>query len=207
MKKFKQLIANNKKDIIIPVAVLLIICIVIPLALSVTNLATSEKIAELEEKNIKKTMSTLIKADTFEKQVFTKEDGNIEYYAVKTAENVVGYVFITYSKGYGGDVSVMTAVNVDGTVNNVSILDVSNETPGLGQNVSRESFYSQFRGKKSDISLVKSGVDGANNEIDAVTGATVTSKAVTAAVNTALDNFSIITNNNQITSMNEGEVR
>lgn len=218
MNKLKELIAKNKNDIIIPVAVLLVICIVIPLALSVTNLVTVKKIAELEEKSITENMSKLIKADTFEKKELPLDEGDIEYYVAKTAENITGYVFVTYSKGYGGDVSVMTAVNADGSVNNVSILDISNETPGLGQNASKKTFYSQFNGKKSGISLVKSGADSSNNEIDTVTGATITSKAVTTAVNMALDNYSVLMalenhsfdigdGANQTISTTEGEVQ
>ena len=97
--------------------------------------------------------------------------------------------FTGTAKGYGGDVSVMTAVNTDGTVSGTAILDVSNETPGLGQNAAKEGFYSQFKGLKKGISLLKNGADGEKNEINAVTGATITSAAVTRAVNAALDDF------------------
>ena len=83
----------------------------------------------------------------------------------------------------------MTAFNTDVTVLGTAILAVSNETPGLGQNAAKEGFYSQFKWLKKGISLLKNGADGEKNEINAVTGATITSAAVTRAVNAALDDF------------------
>ena len=202
MAKFIELIKSNKNDIIKPVAVLLAICIIIPLTLSLTNKITKDKIAELDEKNSRETMADLIKADSFEETEFKDGETEFTYYAaVKDGENV-GYIFKTSEKGYGGDVSVMTAVIPDGTVKSVAILDVSNETPGLGQNAAKESFYSQYAGKKSGISLLKNGADSAKNEVNAVTGATITSTAVNKAVNTALKQFESVKNNEEVT---EGE--
>ena len=57
------------------------------------------------------------------------------------------------------------------------------------KNAAKESFYSQFEGLKKGISLLKNGADSEKNEINAVTGATITSAAVTRAVNSALDDF------------------
>lgn len=185
MSKFIEAIKKNREDIIKPVGVLLAICIIIPLALSVTNKVTAKKIAELENENSKKNMQSLVSADDFEKC----SDGGIEYYAAIKGGDTVAYIFTESAKGYGGDVSVMTAVKPDGTVAGVAILDVSNETPGLGQNAAKESFYSQYAGLKKGVSLLKNGAKAENNEVDAVTGATITSTAVTRAVNAALDDF------------------
>ena len=185
MSKFIEAIKKNREDIIKPVGVLLAICIIIPLALSVTNKVTAKKISELEKENSKKNMQSLVSADDFEKC----SDGGIEYYAAVKGGETAAYIFTESAKGYGGDVSVMTAVKPDGTVAGVAILDVSNETPGLGQNAAKESFYSQYAGLKKGVSLLKNGAKAENNEVDAVTGATITSTAVTRAVNTALDNF------------------
>lgn len=199
MAKFVEIIKNNKNDIIKPVAVLLAICIIIPLALSLTNKITKDKIAELDEKNSRETMADLIKADSFTEEEFKDGDTEFTYYsAIKNGETV-GFIFKTAEKGYGGDVSVMTAVSIDGTVKSVAILDVSNETPGLGQNAAKESFYSQYQDKKSGISLVKNGADSAKNEVNAVTGATITSTAVNKAVNTALKQFESVKNNEGVT--------
>ena len=207
MLKFKEFVKGcldkisnfcklNWNDIIKPVVVLLSICIVIPLALSVTNAVTKDRIIQLEKQKAQETMKSLIDADKFEELVFAGET-NIKYNKAVKDGNAVGYVFETTTKGYGGAVSVMTAVNTDGTVKSVAILDVSNETPGLGQNAQKENFYSQYEGKKIDIILVKNSADSKNNEVDALTGATITSKAVTEAVNLALEQFDVISKNTE----------
>lgn len=185
MSKFIEAIKKNREDIIKPVGVLLAICIIIPLALSVTNKVTAKKIAELEAANSKKNMQSLISADNFEEC----ENGEITYYAAINGGKTAAYIFTESSKGYGGDVSVMTAIKPDGTVAGVAILDVSGETPGLGQNAAKESFFSQYIGLKKGVSVLKNGAKAENNEVDAVTGATITSTAVTRAVNKALDDF------------------
>ena len=185
MSKFIEAIKKNREDIIKPVGVLLAICIIIPLALSVTNKVTAKKIAELEAAHSKKNMQSLIDADNFEEC----ENGEITYYAAINGGKTAAYIFTESSKGYGGDVSVMTAIKPDGTVAGVAILDVSGETPGLGQNAAKESFFSQYIGLKKGVSVLKNGAKAENNEVDAVTGATITSTAVTRAVNKALDDF------------------
>ena len=191
MNKFLSVLKANKDAIIKPVVVLFAICIIIPLALSLTNKITVDRIAALEEENQKAAMSTLVSADNFQKKGLDLIDvaEPFEYYVAENSGVPVAYLFVTSSKGYGGDVSVMTAINPDGTVKSVAILDASNETPGLGQNVTKENFYSQFAGKKFGISVMKNGANIENNEINAVTGATISSRAVAKAVDKALDNY------------------
>ncbi len=202
MANLAEIIKSNKNDIIKPVAVLLAICIIIPLALSLTNRITKDKIAELDEKNSSETMASLIKADSFTEEGFKDGENEFTYNLALKDGEIVGYIFKTAEKGYGGDVSVMTAVNVDGTVKSVAVLDVSNETPGLGQNAAKESFYTQYEGKTSGISLLKNGADSAKNEVNAVTGATITSTAVNKAVNQALEQFKCVKSTEGVT---EGE--
>lgn len=197
-------IKKNWNDIFKPVVVLLAICVVIPLALSLTNKITVKRIAELEKKNTNETMTSLISAEEFEEKTFGSEN-LFNYYVAKSEDKEIGYIFVTKAKGYGGEVSVMTAVNIDGTVKSVAILDASNETPGLGQNVTKESFYSQFTGKKEGVKVLKNGADSEKNEIDAVTGATISSRAVTKAVNEALENYKIVKSLSS-TYVPEGEV-
>ncbi len=171
-------------DIATPTAVLAIICIVVTLALSSANALTYKKIEALAIETQNKAMSKLIEADEYpEKELYDEQKYNI---AVKDSETI-GYIFTITAKGYGGNIQVMTAINLDGTIAAVEILDASGETPGLGQNVTKQNFYSQFSGLKENISVIKGGSANAeNNEINAVTGATISSKAVTEAVNQAL---------------------
>ena len=77
------------------------------------------------------------------------------------------------------------SVNDDGTLNGYSITSIS-ETPGLGVLVQEEPFYSQFEGKAEETYTVVKTAPAAENEIQAVTGATISSRAVTNGVNACL---------------------
>ena len=99
-----------------------------------------------------------------------------------------GYVITTTdSEGYGGDIKITVGITADGTVNGVSILSIS-ETAGLGMKAKEPAFYEQYQGKKKKKFVVsKDGGDG--EPIDALSGATITSRAVTGAVNAALSYY------------------
>lgn len=96
-----------------------------------------------------------------------------------------GYVITTTDKeGYGGDIQITVGITADGTVNGISILSIS-ETAGLGMRATEPVFYEQYQGKQAEKFVVsKDGGDG--EPIDALSGATITSRAVTGAVNAAL---------------------
>lgn len=96
-----------------------------------------------------------------------------------------GYVITTTDKdGFGGNIQITVGIKKDGTINGVSILSIS-ETAGLGMKATEPSFYNQYVNKQADKFVVsKDGGDG--EQIDALSGATITSRAVTGAVNTAL---------------------
>ena len=187
MRKIWDLIVGfikKNKEIIVPSATLLVICLVATLLLGVTNLLTAGQIAKLEEETKIAAMNEVLPAEDY-----TQTEGKEIYTAVKNGA-VAGYIFVTGAKGYGGYISVMTAVDPAGKILAVSILSASDETPGLGQNVTKEGFYSQFLGLSGDITVVKNGANSTDNEINAVTGATISSKAVTKAVNEALTLYS-----------------
>lgn len=96
-----------------------------------------------------------------------------------------GYVITTTSKeGYGGNIQITVGITADGTVNGISILSIS-ETAGLGMKATEPAFYGQYEGKQTEkFAVSKDGGEG--EPIDAISGATITSRAVTAAVNVAL---------------------
>ena len=96
-----------------------------------------------------------------------------------------GYVITTTDKdGFGGNIQITVGIKKDGTINGVSILSIS-ETSGLGMKATEPSFYNQYVNKQADKFVVsKDGGDG--EQIDALSGATITSRAVTGAVNAAL---------------------
>lgn len=101
--------------------------------------------------------------------------------------NVIGYVMsATSPSGYGGNIQVALGVsNEDSSITGFSVLSNS-ETAGLGAKCTEDDFMNQFKGKSSNgINYTKSGAS-TDTEIDAISGATITSSAVTDAVNGAL---------------------
>lgn len=185
-----KVVAFYKKisDVATPTLVLAVICIVVTLALSSTNLLTAGKIEALTIETKNKAMSKLIEADEYHELPAKTSYGDITYNAAIKDGDTIGCIFVTEANGYGGTISVMTAVDMDCNIIAVEILAASDETPGLGQNVTKSDWYAQFSGLKGDITVIKGGsANHDNNEINAVTGATISSKAVTTAVNQALD--------------------
>ena len=168
---------KNFKEFAIPTVALFLICLVATTLLAVTNKVTAPKIAELSAQP----------AATQFGETQEMKGGSGTYAVGKDASgNEVGYVFVTVSKGYGGDVKIMTGVDKNGAVTGISPLEL-NETAGLGMKAQNASFLDQFKGKVKDIAVNKNSASG--NEIQALTGATITSKAVTAAVNEALSYY------------------
>lgn len=180
------------KQIFIPTISLFIICVGMTLCLALTNKATETKIADLAVKTASEArMQVLDTAKAFsEEKKASNADGEFTYYEGYAADNSLsGYIFSVDEKGYGGVIEIMVGVNTDGTVHGVTILDIS-ETAGLGMNAKKESFLSQYIGKKATIGVAKNSPS--DNEIQALTGATITSKAVTAAVNEALTKYEAV---------------
>ena len=96
-----------------------------------------------------------------------------------------GYVVTTTDKdGFGGSIQITVGITADGTVNGVSILSIS-ETAGLGMKATEPAFYGQYEGKQAEKFVVSKDV-GDGEPIDALSGATITPRAVTGAVNAAL---------------------
>ncbi len=95
----------------------------------------------------------------------------------------LGYLFVAYGRGYSSTIQTMVAVDMVGTVTGTTIL-YQQETPGLGANVANPArFLYQFPGSTpSDLLLAKDG-----GSLDAITGSTITSRAVTNSVRSGLD--------------------
>lgn len=98
----------------------------------------------------------------------------------------VGYVVNVIShEGYAGDIEISVGIASDGTVRGIEMLSIS-ETAGLGMKADEADFKDQFKDKKVEkFSYTKSGESG-DNMIDAISGATITTNAVTNAVDAAL---------------------
>lgn len=103
----------------------------------------------------------------------------------------MGYVVTATDKdGFGGSITVTVGITSDGMVNGVSILSI-NETAGLGMKAAEPAFYGQYEGKQTEKFVVSK--DGGEGEpIDALSGATITSRSVTGAVNAALGYYQAV---------------
>ena len=101
---------------------------------------------------------------------------------------VVGYVVsVTSSDGFDGDITFALGLNAEGAVNGISFTEL-HETPGMGMRADEDSFKGQLIGRSEyPFKMTKSGEGSAANEIDAISGASVTSGAVINAANAALD--------------------
>ncbi|MDO4623317.1 MAG: RnfABCDGE type electron transport complex subunit G [Eubacteriales bacterium] len=101
----------------------------------------------------------------------------------------LGYVLsVVDPEGYGGNIGFMLGVRMDGTVNGISILSI-NETAGLGMNADKPEFKNQFADKKVENFVYTKTGAVKENEIDAISGATFTTNAVTNGVNAGLAAF------------------
>lgn len=160
---------------------LLVIAVAVAGIMAVVNDLTFNKIEQNLANQLTESLQEVLPADSYDA---IKETDTETVYEAKKEGNGIGYLVVNIEKGYGGDVKVLTGVKLDGTVSKVKILE-HGETPGLGANAEKDSFISQFIGKTKGVEIVKSNADG--NKISAISGATITSSAVTRAVNTAIN--------------------
>lgn len=176
----------DPKAILVPAAALLIICLIATTLLAGTNLITSEKIA-LNAVETEKASRMLVLPEGKEYgEVTTLESGITYCVGLDESGNQVGYVFTANAKGYGGTVAVMVGLDNEGIITGIEILSHS-ETPGLGANATKDDFKGRFVGKSGELTVDKTSNDGQN--IQAITAATITSKAVTGAVNSVTAAF------------------
>lgn len=103
---------------------------------------------------------------------------------IKKSDGTVAFEVITNGYAKGG-LDILVAMNTDGSVKAISVVSLS-ETPGLGTKVQDSGFLSQYSGKAEQLTVVKKQ-PSADNEIQAVTGATRSSNGVANAVNIALE--------------------
>ena len=174
--------------IVKPALVLFIIAAVAAALLGFVSSITAEPIAKAEADAKALNMAQVLECDEWGEAVEVSDSIITDYSEGKTGGETAGYAFSVTTKGYGSGLKVMVGIDTEGTITGLAIVDNSNETPGLGANSSKPEFYGQFAGKKGELTVTKTGAS-ADNEIDAITGATITSKEVTNAVNTVTEYF------------------
>lgn len=182
------------KSMIKDAAILFAITLISGLLLGVVFEVTKEPIAvqEAKRKNeaCKEVFQEASKFETLEGAVLEGGNATINEVSEAIAEDgaVLGYVLdITTHEGYNGDIQFTMGIRMDGTVNGISLLSIA-ETPGLGMKA-EEVLKPQFAGK--NVSLFSYTKTGAvtESEIDAISGATVTTNALVNGVNTGLEFF------------------
>jgi len=181
------------KEIITLGLKLLLISLIAALALGYANDATKDKIFEQREMaNKEARIAVMPDADEFEKidldQKGITDDIIQEGYTAIKADSQIGYVFKVTPKGYGGAVEVIVGISNDGKLTGVRIGNM-NETPGLGAKSKNIEFYGQYEGMSTANEIGVSKSASSDTEIKAISGATITSKAVTKGVNHAIDAF------------------
>lgn len=162
------------------VSTLVLIAVAVAFLLSIVNKFTAPVIAKNQEIALQSSLKKVITADYF--MVLDENEDYTVYKALNSGE-LAGYCVLTSASGYGGEIKVITGVDTNKCVAGVEILSHS-ETAGLGANAEKEGFRNQYKGKKAEIGVNKN--ISSDTEIQAISGATVTSKAVTSAVNAAL---------------------
>lgn len=174
--------------------ILLLITSISAVVLGLTNVATKDIIEETEA-GLNETARKEVLSEAFE---FKEVDSEIIIKAIKDNEDVlevyeglsdsgevVGYAIKSVTSGYGGDVQVITGISKEGIITGMNVVS-HQETPGLGANATGDEFQSQFSEvpTKKEVVVVKSAPQH-DDEIQALTGATITSDTVVKGVNSA----------------------
>lgn len=173
---------------------LLIISAVPALLLALTNSVTASTIAQRNEQaNAEARKLVLESAQDFEQVKDVKTDNSkgvevSEIYEAKDASgNTVGYTLKVLPSGYGGTIELMVGIDsAKGQVSGINVVSNS-ETAGLGAKATNPEFSDQYKGKPlEELSVLKNGTPG-DTEIKAISGATITSTAVTNGVDAAIE--------------------
>lgn len=159
------------------VITLALVCAVIAALLATVNAVTKDKIEERKLESRKKAVFEVF-PDAADCDPYDA-DGEHDVYVVygdKEKKDMIGYAVKVAPTGFGGEIEMMVGIDAAGKTSGVSVITMS-ETPGVGTKTNSETFLSQFKGK--------TGAESVGDGIDAVTGATISSKAITAGVKEA----------------------
>jgi electron transport complex protein RnfG len=137
----------------------------------------SPKIFRNNEKTEQDALKLLIPGAEFKKLGdWTIHEKHAKYFEAKKGNEIAGYVVQSFGKGYSSYINIFTAVDKNFTVQKINILG-HGETPGLGDEIESDSFKGQFAGKTLEHLKVIKGET--KDDIQAISGATISSRAVT----------------------------
>ena len=170
----------DSKAIMKPAIVLLVIAGVAAALLGAVSEVTKAPIAAQEQKTLNESMTAVMPDASAFEQMDVELTGTVT--AVYAADNG-GYVITTAPGGFGGAVNTMVGIGPDGVITGLRVTGHS-ETPGLGALSTEPAFYEQFAGVSGTVSVTKDG-----GQIVPITSSTITSRAVCAGAQEALDWF------------------
>lgn len=171
------------------IAVLLTVAVCSAVSIGYVFERTKEPIAEAKKAKINDAIRAMVKSfdnNPLEEKTLIGEKGVVLYPARENGNITSVAVETSSNQGFGGKIELIMGILMDGTVTGYKITQ-QNETPGLGSKVTEPNFSRQFVGLNThsdDFSLTKDG-----GEIDAVTGATISSRAVVDAVKKAVEAY------------------
>ena len=181
-----------KKDTLLNMFIaMFVISVVSGGVLGVVYNATKEPIAAAETTKKTEAIKNVLPEFNELKETTIKselEDAELPFHlAYDSDNNFIGAAVETFTnKGFSGNISLMVGILADGTVNNISVLQHA-ETPGLGSKMSEPSFKDQFNNKNANSFNFNVKKDG--GDVDAITAATISSRAFCDAVNRAISTF------------------
>jgi len=185
--------ATIKSSFLNLVLTLTIVTLVAGLSLGYVYQWTKEPIAQAQmAKQLKAIESVVTGYDNnpvIEKYKVATPDGkdSLEFFPARKGGELIGVAIKTRSgKGYSGDIFIMVGFNLTGEIQNIFVIE-HKETPGLGSKMTSPSFVNQFLNKNPEQMNLKVKKDG--GDVDAITGATISSRAYSEAVQLAFDTF------------------
>lgn len=162
---------------------LLAICVVVALLLGFTNAATDPIITQMQEERTNAAMAQVLPALEYT-PMETDAEGVTALYEAMSSGTSVGYVAEVTSNGFGGAIQMVIGIDKEGRITGVTVTENS-ETPNVGSKVvGNQSVLDRFIGMSQADGEIT--VNSGTNRFDGVSGATVSSRAVTAGVNMAL---------------------
>jgi electron transport complex protein RnfG len=177
------------KDIIKMLVVLSLICGVCGFLLAAVRSGTKEKIVEqvllnVQGPAVKKVLAGSENDPIKDRRTIEFNGGEMIIFIGKKEGKPWAFAFETFSGGFGGDIGVITGFNLNSDVLTGIGITTHKETPGVGARVTEDSFTDGFRDKEiSDKFMIR----GDGGVIDAVSGATISSRGVCTAVRDAID--------------------
>ncbi|MCF6171810.1 MAG: RnfABCDGE type electron transport complex subunit G [Bacteroidales bacterium] len=184
--------SKRESNFINMVLTLFLVAAIAAFALGGVFILTKEPIAIAKQKKLEAAIKAVLPDfDTIQKAMVKDADGDdsLTFYYASRDDKLVGAAVKTYTmKGFSGKIELMVGILEDGTINNTAVLS-HKETPGLGDkmDIKKSDFSVQFRGKNPATFRLKVEKDG--GDVDAITAATISSRAFCDAVKRAYDTF------------------